>query len=57
MWVFSDIAALARAAVSGDERALEMFSMSRGGKGGARTNVPMTGPQEATTFFIGGKLG
>ena len=53
----SDITALARAAVSGDEHALEMFSMSRSSKGANRATVPMIGQQEATTFFIGGKLG
>ena len=51
-----DIASLARAAVSGDESALDMFNYKKG-KGGLRISGAVLGPQEATCFFLGGKNG
>ena len=51
-----DIASLARAAVSGDESALDMFNWKKG-----KTNMRMTGSgmglSEAVTFYIGGMNG
>ncbi|KAK7004477.1 intraflagellar transport protein 140 [Biomphalaria glabrata] len=49
-----DINSLARAAVSGDESALDMFNWKRGGKNKAPTPF---GPQESLSFFIGGASG
>ncbi|XP_025043975.2 intraflagellar transport protein 140 homolog isoform X2 [Pelodiscus sinensis] len=44
-----DLVQLARAAVSGDEKALDMFNWRKGGMG-----VPLkVGPQEGLSFFIG----
>ncbi|KAK2190875.1 hypothetical protein NP493_66g06033 [Ridgeia piscesae] len=52
----TDIASLARAAVSGDESALDMFNWKKG-----KNNMRMTGAgmgsSEALTFFVGGKNG
>ncbi|XP_076446737.1 intraflagellar transport protein 140 homolog [Babylonia areolata] len=50
-----DIASLARAAVSGDESALDMFNWKRGGKSG-KVATPF-GPQESLCFFVGGATG
>lgn len=50
-----DIASLARAAVSGDESALDMFNWKRGGKGGKVTT--QFGTQESLCFFVGGVTG
>lgn len=52
--ISSDIKSLARAAVSGDETALDMFSWKRGSN-----KIPLTslGPQEALTYFVGGAKG
>ncbi|XP_059152845.1 intraflagellar transport protein 140 homolog [Physella acuta] len=50
-----DISSLARAAVSGDETALDMFNWKRGGKN-KMTPSPF-GPQESLLFFIGGASG
>ena len=50
-----DISELARAAVSGDESALDMFNWKRG-----KNNKMMTtqfGPSEALSFFVGGASG
>lgn len=52
---YSDIAQLARAAVSGDESALDMFNWKKG-KNNARGGAPF-GAQEALTFFVGGATG
>ena len=56
MFVDRDIASLARAAVSGDESALDMFNWKKG-----KNNMRMTGAgmgaSEALTFFVGGKNG
>ncbi|KAH9494870.1 hypothetical protein Btru_015870 [Bulinus truncatus] len=49
-----DINSLARAAVSGDESALDMFNWKRGGKNKTPTTF---GPQESLSFFIGGASG
>lgn len=51
----NDIAQLARAAVSGDESALDMFNWKKG-KNNARGGAPF-GAQEALTFFVGGATG
>lgn len=53
--IFRDIASLARAAVSGDESALDMFNWKRGGKSNKMT-TPF-GSQESLCFFIGGSTG
>ena len=53
---FSDIASLARAAVSGDESALDMFNWKKG-KSNLRLAGPTLGPAEALCFFLGGKNG
>lgn len=53
--IFSDIAQLARAAVSGDESALDMFNWKRG-KNNARGGASF-GAQESLTFFVGGATG
>lgn len=53
----SDIAALARAAVSGDESALDMFNWKQKGK--QKGGMTMMGSSEAMSFYIGtnnGKL-
>jgi hypothetical protein len=47
---FSDLKALARAAVSGDENALDMFTWRRGKDG---MKGPSLLPSEAQSFFIG----
>lgn len=52
---FRDLSALARAAVSGDESALDMFNW-RKGKNNKMANMSL-GPQEALTFFVGGDKG
>ncbi|BFZ17235.1 hypothetical protein BsWGS_20274 [Bradybaena similaris] len=49
-----DISSLARAAVSGDESALDMFNWKRGGKN--KMNNPF-GPQESMSYFVGGASG
>ena len=46
MMFFRDMANLARAAVNGDERALDMFSWSKGAK-------PISNPNTGNTFFFG----
>jgi len=47
----SDLASLAKAAVSGDEAALDMLSWKKG-------KVKMSlGPQESLSFFVGGIKG
>ena len=51
-----DISTLARAAVSGDETALDMFNWKKG-KNNMRLASSLIGPQEATTFFLGGANG
>lgn len=51
----TDISQLAKAAVSGDESALDMFNWKKG-KGGKVTASPF-GPQESLSFFIGGASG
>ncbi|OWF41021.1 intraflagellar transport protein 140 homolog [Mizuhopecten yessoensis] len=51
-----DIAALARAAVSGDEKALDLFTWKSKGKGNSKMSS-MFGPTEALTFFVGGESG
>lgn len=51
-----DIASLARAAVSGDESALDMFNWKRGGKQAKGTTTTF-GSQEALSFFVGGATG
>lgn len=48
----SDISALARAAVSGDEKALDMFTWKKG-----RTNKIFRGNEESMTFYLGGQNG
>jgi len=49
--VNSDLASLAKAAVSGDEAALDMLSWKKG-------KVKMSlGPQESLSFFVGGIKG
>lgn len=55
MLCFRDIASLARAAVSGDESALDMFNWKRGGKPG-KVTTPF-GAQESLCFFVGGATG
>ena len=55
MGCFRDIASLARAAVSGDESALDMFNWKRGGKPG-KVTTPF-GAQESLCFFVGGATG
>lgn len=52
----SDLASLARAAVSGDESALDMFTWQKG-KVNPKMSLAALGPQESLTFFIGGKNG
>jgi intraflagellar transport protein 140 len=48
-----DVASLAKAAVSGDESALDMFAWQKG-----KVNMKMTlGQQESLTFFLGGRNG
>ena len=54
--IFSDIASLARAAVSGDESALDMFNWKGKGKNNIRLSNATTG-LEAVCFFIGGQNG
>ena len=49
----SDLQSLARAAVSGDEAALDMFNWKKG-KGQMRL---ASGPHEANCYFIGGNMG
>ncbi|KAK2157995.1 hypothetical protein LSH36_179g04000 [Paralvinella palmiformis] len=51
----NDLRALARAAVEGDERALDMFTWTPG-KGPSGKSFSF-GPQEGSTFFIGGQNG
>ncbi len=53
---FSDLQTLARAAVSGDEAALDMFNWKKG-KGNMRIAASSFGPQEANCFFLGGNMG
>jgi len=49
--VASDLASLAKAAVSGDEAALDLLSWNKG-------KVKMSiGPQESLCFFVGGVNG
>lgn len=55
MLLTSDIAALARAAVSGDEKALDLFTWKTRGKG--NTKLSVFGPTEALAFFVGGESG
>ncbi|GFO12432.1 intraflagellar transport protein 140 homolog, partial [Plakobranchus ocellatus] len=50
-----DISSLARAAVSGDESALDMFNWKRGGK--SKIGASPFGPQESLSFFVGGASG
>jgi len=50
-----DISQLARAAVSGDESALDMFNWKKG-KGGKMTTTTF-GTQESLSFFVGGASG
>ncbi|GFS01827.1 intraflagellar transport protein 140 homolog [Elysia marginata] len=50
-----DISSLARAAVSGDESALDMFNWKRGGKNKIASSP--FGPQESLSFFVGGASG
>ena len=63
MLFFSDLMSLARAAVSGDEDALDMFNWKKGGSNqqGGQPNVRISaanlGSQEATSFFLGGQSG
>ena len=52
----SDLASLARAAVSGDESALDMFTWQKG-KVNPKMSLATMGPQEALTFFLGGRNG
>lgn len=52
----SDIAALARAAVSGDESALDMFNWKQKGKSNLKLSN-MLGHNEAMTFYIGTQNG
>ena len=52
----SDIAALARAAVSGDESALDMFNWKQKGKTNLKLSG-MLGHNEAMTFYIGTQNG
>ncbi|KAK3579473.1 hypothetical protein CHS0354_028282 [Potamilus streckersoni] len=52
----NDISQLARAAVSGDESALDMFNWKKG-KGNAKMTSHILGPQEALSFFVGGASG
>ena len=52
----SDIAALARAAVSGDESALDMFNWKQKGKSNLKLSG-MLGHNEAMTFYIGTQNG
>jgi len=54
--MFRDLASLARAAVSGDESALDMFTWQKG-KVNAKLSIASLGPQESVTFFIGGRNG
>ena len=59
-WMFflesqRDISSLARAAVSGDESALDMFNWKRGSKS-KMGNSPF-GQQESLSFFVGGASG
>jgi intraflagellar transport protein 140 len=49
------LASLARAAVSGDESALDMFAWQKG-KGNSKVSAAL-GPQESLTFFLGGRHG
>ena len=53
---YSDLQSLARAAVSGDEAALDMFNWKKG-KSNMRLTASSLGPQEANCFFIGGNMG
>jgi len=53
MYVNSDLASLAKAAVSGDEAALDLLSWNRGG-GKVKMSL---GPQESLCFFVGGTNG
>ena len=61
----SDLMSLARAAVSGDEDALDMFNWKKGNQGGQngaqganmRISAASLGNQEATAFFLGGQTG
>ena len=52
----SDISQLARAAVSGDESALDMFNWKRG-KNSMKMGGSVYGSQESLTFFVGGQSG
>ena len=52
---FSDIAALARAAVSGDESALDMFNWKQKGKSSKLSSV--LGSSEAMSFYVGSNNG
>jgi len=53
MYLNSDLASLAKAAVSGDEAALDLLSWN---KGGGKVKMSL-GPQESLCFFVGGTNG
>jgi len=53
VYVNSDLASLAKAAVSGDEAALDLLSWN---KGGGKVKMSL-GPQESVCFFVGGTNG
>lgn len=52
---YRDISQLAKAAVSGDESALDMFNWKKG-KGGKMATTTF-GAQESLSFFVGGASG
>lgn len=54
--VFSDLLSLARAAVSGDEKALDMFTWQKG-KTDPKLSAAAMGVVEANTFFVASKNG
>ena len=54
--LYSDISLLAKAAVSGDETALDMFGWKKS-KPGAKGPTVSYGGQESLSFFIGGASG
>lgn len=53
---FRDISQLAKAAVSGDEAALDMFNWKKG-KSNVKLNNSPFAPAESLSFFVGGASG
>lgn len=52
-----DISQLAKAAVSGDESALDMFNWKKSGKNSIKMGGASFGASESMTFYLGGASG